>query len=336
MGKIKNMAGILCGIIITFVIVSNNVNADRGMVSVHGVSIYEPGQKAIIAWDGTEEILILSTDAYAQSNTSVLEILPLPSNPEVDLGNFSSFYKIQDLIWSHSYLQDRNYKALEGGNESIEIVFQKKLGAHNITIIHIKSMQNFTNWINNFLAEKGASAEILPSELNSIISDYLQLEISYFVFDEIELTPSVWSIEPIIYRFSTDYLYFPLRISSIIHGDTTITLFCITDRNMEWESAESLGFDRKIEFDLNKTELSEIDQRIGEMFADDARLYVYEYSGSIQTFNNDLSVELASAISSESSSDWTLIAFIIVIYIVIGIGVIAIFLNYRRNLERKS
>ncbi|MEM3666844.1 MAG: hypothetical protein QW222_07180 [Candidatus Bathyarchaeia archaeon] len=29
------------------------------------VSVYEPGQKAIIAWNGTEEILILSTDVTA-------------------------------------------------------------------------------------------------------------------------------------------------------------------------------------------------------------------------------------------------------------------------------
>jgi len=59
-----------------------NVWADRGMVSVQpNVSVCEPGQKAIIAWNGTTEILILSTDIFASSVAKVLEILPLPSNP---------------------------------------------------------------------------------------------------------------------------------------------------------------------------------------------------------------------------------------------------------------
>ncbi|MCJ7560066.1 hypothetical protein MUO79_05550, partial [Candidatus Bathyarchaeota archaeon] len=38
------------------------VHADRGgLPIIPGVSIYEPGQKAIVAWNGNEEILILST-----------------------------------------------------------------------------------------------------------------------------------------------------------------------------------------------------------------------------------------------------------------------------------
>ncbi|MDI6708427.1 MAG: hypothetical protein QME47_05015 [Candidatus Thermoplasmatota archaeon] len=112
---IKNTNKILCIVIsLTLVLIalSSSANADRGMVSLQGISVYEPGQKAIIAWNGSEEILILSTDVHSESNTSVLEILPLPSMPNVTLGNFSSFYKIQELIWYHSYyksVEDRNY-----------------------------------------------------------------------------------------------------------------------------------------------------------------------------------------------------------------------------------
>jgi hypothetical protein len=328
--RIEIIVRIVCVFFLSIVILSaQTISADRGMVSIHGISVFEPGQKAIIAWDGNEEILILSTDAYAASNTSVLEILPLPSNPDVELGNFSSFYQIQRLIDYHSYKQDRNYFGpLDSGeaNASVEIVFQKKLGAHNITIIHIKSMQNYTDWIESFLAEKNASTDVLPSTLNSIILEYLNQDISYFVFDEISLTPTTWSIAPIIYRFFTDYLYYPLKISSIIEGDTTITLFCITDQDIDWGSAENLGFVRKIEFDLNQTELSEIDPEIGEMFAEGARLYANRYNGPLGTLSKDISLK-----ASARFSDLPIILVAVSISLAIGISVILALLDKKRT-----
>jgi hypothetical protein len=74
--------------------------ADRGMISiVPVVRIGQPGQKAIVAWNGHEELIILSTDVRAESSTIVLEILPLPSNPtEVKSGDFESFEKLAELI----------------------------------------------------------------------------------------------------------------------------------------------------------------------------------------------------------------------------------------------
>ena len=84
------------------------VYADRGgLPIVPGVSIYEPGQKAIVAWNGNEEILILSTDVRASEQTMVLEILPLPSKPEIGGGSFQSFQEIQDMIWTEAV--DRLY-----------------------------------------------------------------------------------------------------------------------------------------------------------------------------------------------------------------------------------
>lgn len=327
--RIEIIVRIVCIFFVSMAILSaQTINADRGMVSIHGISVYEPGQKAIIAWDGNEEILILSTDAYAESKTTVLEILPLPSNPDVELGNFSSFYQIQKLIEHHSYKQDRNYYGpldSSEANASVEIVFQKKLGAHNITIIHIKSMQNYSDWIDNFLAEKNASTDVLPSNLNSIILEYLNQSIPYFVFDEISLTPTTWSIAPIIYRFTTDHLYYPLQISSIIDGDTTITLFCITDKDVDWRYAENLGFERKIEFDLNQTELSEIDPGIGEMFAEDARLYAVKYNGPLGTLNKDISLK-----ASARFSDMPIIITAVSITFVIGISAILMLLDKKR------
>ncbi|RLF61550.1 MAG: DUF2330 domain-containing protein, partial [Thermoplasmata archaeon] len=58
------------------------VSGDKGMVPFNPlIQIEENAQNAIIAWNGTEEVLILSTDVTSSESTLVLELLPLPSNP---------------------------------------------------------------------------------------------------------------------------------------------------------------------------------------------------------------------------------------------------------------
>ena len=52
--------------------------ADRGSIPFKPhVQIFEPTQRAMIAWDGREEILVLSTDLRASEPTKVLEVILL-------------------------------------------------------------------------------------------------------------------------------------------------------------------------------------------------------------------------------------------------------------------
>ena len=89
-------------ILIIFLLNTQLIIADRGLMPIDGtVQIYEPGQKAIIAWNGTEEILILATDVYGDDSTQVLEVIPLPSLPRIELGNITSFKAINRLIYKY-------------------------------------------------------------------------------------------------------------------------------------------------------------------------------------------------------------------------------------------
>jgi len=48
---------------------------NRGMIPINpNVKIFEPNQRAMIAWNGDEEILLLSTDVSASESTLVLEV----------------------------------------------------------------------------------------------------------------------------------------------------------------------------------------------------------------------------------------------------------------------
>ena len=62
------------------------------------MTIFEPTQRALIAWNGEEEILILSTDLRASRATKVLEVMPFPAEPRVKKGDVGVFRRAVKLI----------------------------------------------------------------------------------------------------------------------------------------------------------------------------------------------------------------------------------------------
>ena len=86
-------------------------------------------------------------------------------------------------------------------------------------------------------------------------------------------------MEPIVYQFQSDTLYFPLRISSIIPGETQISLFLLTPEplvdvsqlpenksdqgGMEMKIAQTK--DKRVQFKLGEKELASIDPRLTEL-----------------------------------------------------------------------
>lgn len=232
--KLK-MISLCCNILIIFWFVSF-LFADRGMIPVRpGVSVYEPGQKAIIAWNGKMEILILSTDVYAEKDTKVLEILPLPSKPSVKKGAFKSFEYIDELIRAHSppvphYRGET--KALSGKEKGVKILFYKKIGAHSITCVEASDWEEFTKFSKDFVKKEGIKSIAFPEGFSQTIEKYVKNRFNYFIFDLIEIGSEKNSVEPVIYTFKTKYLYFPLEISSVIEGETDITLFLFTKEKL--------------------------------------------------------------------------------------------------------
>ena len=67
------------------------VECDKGVIPFGNYIVEEPGQKAIIGWNGSVEVLILSNDLLGEIESysgfkgkiQVLEILPLPSLPKI-------------------------------------------------------------------------------------------------------------------------------------------------------------------------------------------------------------------------------------------------------------
>jgi hypothetical protein len=275
------------------------VHADRGgLPIIPGVSIYESGQKAIVAWNGHEEILILSTDVRASQQAMVLEILPLPSKPEIGLGSFQSFQKIQEMIWEEAV--NRFYfgtmGAARGG--SVEVVFHEEIGTHNITVVVADDAISLVSWANDFLLSSGVGQNITLGKFQSAVQDYMGRGFKYYALDLVTLQPEERSMDPILYRFNCSTLYYPLLITSPVSGDGKITLFLLTEEKLENPSyplnfayyQPSQGIWQPIQFTLSTGELSTIDLRLSELLLDGGWLNVLTYQGNLGSLTKDVMI----------------------------------------------
>lgn len=284
---------------------------DGGIVGPPQIYIWERAQNAIVAWNGTEEVLILSVDIDSSESTKVLRVIPLPSNPtEVKEGSFESFTKLQEIIneklielWNET----RTVLGVNDGKEavspgSVEITFHDVLGAHNITVVKILDVTNFSDWATEFAASAGLVNITFTSKFQSMVEEYLQDNISYFVFDIIDTSEEEHSINPIIYRFKTDFLFYPLKITAASDvGETYahVNVFCITKDRIKKEVFTNISFYSNIGYygyydyylskiNLTEDELLEVSLYIYDLFKDDPILMSYRYTGYYNDLESDI------------------------------------------------
>jgi len=288
------------------------VYADRGMIPVTpDVSVYEPGQKAILAWNGHEEVMILSTDVTSSQETLVVEILPLPSKPTVEAASFQSFEEITEG---------------QARSGSVEVVFHEEIGAHNITIVKAGDTSELVSWMENFLESSGAEYEVSLGSFESVVDDYMDRGFRYYVLDLITVSSEEKSVDPILYRFNSDFLYYPLVITSPVGGNTEITLFILTEEKINedyfpFQKASYRGLDggwKPIEFVLSKGDLSKIDLRIGEIFQYKAWLTVLKYDGKVSWLNRDLMISATPTTEPTINVEVALPPTMIVLSVLLG------------------
>ena len=279
-------------------------SADSGMVPwPPEVHLKEAGQKAIVAWNGAEEVLILSTDVRSTGPATVLRLVPLPSNPtKVKEGSFSSFENIVNIINEKiraGWEELAPTAGREGGGPPpLEITFHAKLGPHDVTIVKVNNLEYFMTWVENFAQSRGLVARALPANFEGSVENYLDRGISYFVFDIIETSASAKSYTPLVYRFKTDFLYYPLVITGNSVGLESswdeIQLFIITKGRIRGETVEKIrleagaGFEEWLE--LDQEELTRIDTEIAALFESDPFVMNSSYSGQLADLKEDLIV----------------------------------------------
>jgi len=276
------------------------VFADKGGFSISSSSerVSETGQKTIIAWNGTNEMLILSTDVRSSSESEVVEIMPLPSNPTISKGEKQSFLKVTELvntylavmsppkrIWSFSHELGGSTKQ---STPKITIMFQEAIGVHYLTVVKAEEAGDLIWWLENFLEEEGYNTE-LSSNLEELFSYYIQNKMNFFVIDMIETNSTVKTVDPLTYEFESSKLYYPLRISTLFSGDTYISLFTITNNELNGDSIIREGFDKKAQFQIKQEALAEIHANMTKLFSSNPYICYFRFNGALESFDSDIS-----------------------------------------------
>ena len=268
-------------------------SADRCVIPGSEADIYNPGQKAIIAWNGTHEELILSTDLYSSRRGAVFELIPLPSMPEVEKGSYGSFKAVQEIIMRRAV---RGLPAPGKESEKLEIVFHEKIGAHDITVVKASDAGELLEFVSNQAAGFGVNLRI-TERIREIFEDYLARGFGYWVLDVVEVGDEVRSVEPIVYRFRSDELYYPLKVSRAAEGETQITLYLIT-RSPIGEDLLPRGFriagyaasKKPLSYPVSGEELKAVDPEIAKMFGGGAWFTAVIYQGSLEDLREDLEI----------------------------------------------
>lgn len=273
--------------------------ADKGSIPLKPhVKIFEPNQRAMIAWNGKEEILVLSTDLRASEPTKVLEVIPLPSEPEVKKGDVEVFKKATNLInkklaarwgFTRSLGKGEMFQSKPVG----EVTFHKKIGAHDISVTHVVNANGFIDWVETYLKSVNVENPEIPEGLKTVIKEYLEEDFSWFVFDVVDLDKEPKTNQAIQYRFKTDFLYYPLRITKTEEGFTTIDLLVLTPKllsNFPGIPVEKVQLLHK-PVSITGQELLNLNKDMYNLLnpqKKNMKLRIWRIKGNLSSFNKDL------------------------------------------------
>ena len=295
------MRKILVIIIAVFLLIGftgSGIQADRGSIPFRPqVRIYEPLQQAIIAWNGQEQILILSTDLYASEPTKVLEVIPLPAEPEVTEADPEIYQKVHNLYAEELYQTfttlRRSGEAVPGAVEPAgEVAFQEKIGAHDISTIRVIRPDDFVSWVNEYLNSQGVDNPTIPDVLAEVIVEYIEDGFDWFVFSVVELTEESHSQEAIQYRFESDAAYFPLKITRTETGSTELEIMAfMPPKQVNREASKTLNFlPTNVPVIVKNSKIMEIDEEVGQLMSnyDNSALHHWYIQGELSRFQEDL------------------------------------------------
>ncbi len=273
--------------------------ADRGSIPFKPhVQIFEPNQRAMIAWNGKEEILLLSTDLRASEPTKVLEVIPLPSEPKVKKGDVEVFRKATALINRKLRLRESAGGATLGAGSrrasvpSGEVIFHEKIGSHDVSVTRVLDRDGFIEWVEKYLRSSGVGQPEIPDPLKEVVGEYLRENFQWFVFDVISLDEKPKTNEAIQYRFKTDFLFYPMKITRTEVGSTSVELLVLTPMLLGkfpgiplWQVKlrhEPVSITSEELAGLNK----EMDELLGHR--NDMKLRIWQMSGELSSFTKDL------------------------------------------------
>jgi hypothetical protein len=287
-----------------FILIQMPLQGDMGSIPFDpNAEIAEPNQRALIAWNGTEQVLILSTDLRASKDTKVLEVMPCPSEPDIKGVDNIVFERVTAMI--NTKLQARAYESvaasLDGGPLSAapppagKVTAHEQISAHNLSTIRVESGPGFVEWARAYLKKQGVENPEIPKELAEVIDEYIRESFRWFVFDVVSLTKEPKTKTALQFRFKTPFLFYPMRITRVEKGETKVHLMVFSEHVFRPEMFLGIpNTEMKLDFQsvtFNKVELRALGV-FGEVLGSPLSVKVrsWEIKGRIDGFKEDVIV----------------------------------------------
>lgn len=254
--------------------------ADRGAIPLEDTWIIEARQLAIVAWNGSEEVLILTTRlSSGLKEVKVLELLPLPSKPVVDAVGREVFEVLVKLM------KTRKGVLVERG---VEEVFHRVLGPHDLWVLRVESGADVVSWIKSYASKQGLKVPAWLSNVEATIQGYVDRGYRYLAVDVVTLAGE-GDVKPLMYRFSSKYAYYPLEVSKLAKGETFIVVAFLTPRRLGIAEALKQGFAPLYvgEVDVEKLGVEELVDVVGRR----AYLELLIYAGDVDGLSGDLELD---------------------------------------------
>ncbi len=267
-----------------------NTKGDGCYIPVVDFQVYEPGQNAIVCWNGNIERLYLSINIWGTGETEGIHFVPFPSEPDVSLGNATIFSNItnvfedrlkHDASWDYRTGDSGEQSNGAGGpDDGISIILEESLGVHDVLVIKVNSVADLKTGINDMLDRLDMEIEVWPEKLEGVIENYVARGFPYFALDRFPIGTVQTSIDPLIYEFETDEPVFPLEISSILNGTSRIQLGLIVPPDIPFDLSGVEPLELKSEGHLTSGDLDEIDFSL-KSFVDTESLGMF-FSGRVK------------------------------------------------------
>lgn len=240
------------------------------------VSVYEPNQRAIILWNGKEEILSLSTDIGHTDESTMTEFSPFPALPTAKVGDLRIFTSLAAL-------------AAEQGVDLQDVPAKQPHGSLSLLMTgSVSAVREFFGSANDRLSVRPHALSEGPKICARIANYFSNRGYHFFAFDEISVSSEIQSYPPIEYRFESNKIYYPLEVSTGNYGITTVDLVLITKTPITHYSSTDYPIQRKGQFLMPSQDLVRLSAD-WPAFMGDGPVYVQHVQivGDIQRMHRD-------------------------------------------------
>ncbi|MBN1140985.1 MAG: DUF2330 domain-containing protein [Deltaproteobacteria bacterium] len=295
------------GFLLAALLLPSALSADMGQVHTDPAQVRETSQKAILLHNGVEEILILGTDLEADRPLGLIRFIPFPSEPQISLAPAAAFDNAAALLKKHRLLFLEASKGGGASEQPVELRFQARLGAHDMTLIKVHDPLQFRAWINDYFGKRRLPQKPAYPAAETLVADYVRRGIPFFVLDYVEVTRELRTIEPVRYRFASRQLYYPLKTSNTFGGQGGIDLILLAPGTLCQPSLGAydtcLGFthygDRwqaSTSAELAREEVALLDSEAGPLFGEaPVFIQMVSYRGDY-AFDRDILADVGQAV----------------------------------------